>query len=43
MRSELGDKIRLQHILDAIDEIHKYLVGAELPVFLGNSMMRFHV
>lgn len=34
MRSELGDKIRLQHILDAIDEIHKYLVAADLPVLL---------
>lgn len=41
MRSELGDKIRLKHILDAIDEIHKYLITADLPVFLENSMMRF--
>lgn len=41
MRSELGDTIRLQHILDAIDEIQKYLVGADLKVFLENSMMRF--
>ena len=31
----------MQHILDAIEEIHKYLVAVELPVFLGNSMMRF--
>jgi len=41
MRSELGDKIRLQHILDAIEEIHKYLIAADLSVFLENSMMRF--
>lgn len=41
MRSELGDKIRLQHILDAIDEIHTYLVAADFSVFLDNSMMRF--
>jgi len=41
MRSELGDKIRLQHILDAIEEIQKYLIGTELSVFLENSMMRF--
>jgi uncharacterized protein with HEPN domain len=41
MRSELGDKIRLQHILEAIDEIHKYLTSADLSVFLDNSMMRF--
>ena len=41
MRSELGDKIRLRHILDAIEEIQKYLGAVELPVFLENSMMRF--
>ena len=29
MRSEMGDKIRLQHIPDAIDEIHKYLFSAD--------------
>jgi len=31
----------LQHILDAIDEIHKYVIAADLSVFLENSMMRF--
>lgn len=41
MKSESGDKIRLQHILDAIYEIHKYLIAADLSVFLENSMMRF--
>jgi len=41
MRSELGDKIRLQHILDAIEEIHKYITVADFSVFLENSMMRF--
>ena len=41
MRSEMGDKIRLQHILDAIDEIHKYLFSADQSAFLENSMMRF--
>lgn len=41
MRSELGDEIRLQHILDAIEEIQKYLKDADLSVFLENSMMRF--
>ena len=41
MRSEVGDKIRLQHILDAIEEIEKYLIAADLSVFLDNSMMRF--
>ena len=41
MRSEYGDKIRLQHILDAIEEIHKYLIEADFSIFLENSMMRF--
>jgi uncharacterized protein with HEPN domain len=41
MRSELGDNIRLQHILDAIDEIHTYLMAADVSEFLENSMMRF--
>ena len=41
MRSELGDKIRLQHILDAIEEIQKYLTSADFEIFLENSMMRF--
>lgn len=41
MKSELGDKIRLPHILDAIDEIHKYIKGADFSLFLENSMMRF--
>ena len=41
MRSELGDTIRLQHIIDAIEEIEKYLVATDLSIFLENSMMRF--
>jgi uncharacterized protein with HEPN domain len=41
MRSELGDKIRLKHILDAINEIHSYLISADRSIFLENSMMRF--
>jgi uncharacterized protein with HEPN domain len=41
MRSELGDKIRLQHILDAVDEIQKYLTSVDFPTFLENSMIRF--
>lgn len=41
MRSELGDKIRLQHILDAIEEIQKYLIAVDFSVFIENSMMRF--
>lgn len=41
MKNKLGDKIRIQHILDAIEEIDSYLSAADLPTFLANSMMRF--
>lgn len=41
MRGKLGDKIRLQHIYDAILEIESYLVNKDFHDFLGNSMMRF--
>ena len=33
MRSEFGDKIRLQHILQAIDETQKYLLSADFNTF----------
>ena len=41
MQSELGDEIRLKHVLDAIEEIEKYLLEVEFPMFIENSMMRF--
>ncbi len=41
MRSKLGDKIRLQHITDAILEIQKYVLDVEFPTFIESSMMRF--
>jgi uncharacterized protein with HEPN domain len=41
MRSESGDKVRLKHILDAIEEIEKYLSEVSFPIFIENSMMRF--
>ena len=41
MRSELGDKVRLKHVLDAIEEIEKYLLEVSFPIFIENSMMRF--
>ncbi len=41
MRGKLGDKVRLQHIYDAILEIETYLVNQEFPDFMANSMMRF--
>lgn len=41
MRGKLGDKVRLQHILDAILEIESYLVEKDFSDFTQNSMMRF--
>lgn len=41
MRSKLGDKARLQHILNAILEIESYLVDTDFSHFTENSMMRF--
>jgi len=41
MRGRLGDKARLQHILDAILEVEDYLVEIDFAKFLENSMMRF--
>jgi len=41
MRGKLGDKIRLNHILEAILEIESYLMNAEFELFMENSMMRF--
>jgi uncharacterized protein with HEPN domain len=41
MRGRLGDKVRLQHIIDAIQEIEGYLIDADFSKFMENSMMRF--
>ena len=41
MRSKLGDKVRLQHILDAMLEVENYIGKAEFKDFESNSMMRF--
>lgn len=41
MRGKTGDKIRLQHILDAISEIEAYLEDRNFKDFMANSMMRF--
>lgn len=41
MRNRSGDKARLQHILDAIEEIESYIVDADFDKFMENSMMRF--
>lgn len=41
MRGKLGDKIRLMHILDAIEEIQNYISQVDFDAFMDNSMMRF--
>ncbi len=41
MKGKPGDRQRLTHILDAIDEIQRYTENVELKSFLENSMMRF--
>jgi uncharacterized protein with HEPN domain len=39
MTDRLGDKIRLQHILDAISEIETYTKGVDFAQFSSNSML----
>ena len=41
MRGNFGDKARLLHIYDAIQEIENYLIDIDFKIFLSNSMMRF--
>ena len=41
MRGDLGDRARLQHILDAIFEIELYTRQVGFYAFAANSMMRF--
>ncbi len=41
MKGKPGDRQRLTHILEAIDEIQRYTDEIELKSFLENSMMRF--
>lgn len=41
MKGRLGDKVRLQHVIDAIREIGLYLDSISYEQFLGNSEKRF--
>jgi len=41
VRGKLGDRARLNHILEAILEVEKYVLSADYEIFLNNSMMRF--
>jgi len=37
----MGDRQRLLHIIEAIDEIHAYTLNTSLKSFLDKAMMRF--
>jgi uncharacterized protein with HEPN domain len=41
MKGRLGDKVRLQHILDAVNEVEIYLENVSYEQFLENSEKRF--
>jgi uncharacterized protein with HEPN domain len=41
MKGSIGDRQRLLHILEAIDEIQNYTSNTDIKDFLKNSMMRF--
>ncbi|OGB65987.1 MAG: hypothetical protein A2Y94_04440 [Caldithrix sp. RBG_13_44_9] len=41
MKSKIADRVRIQHILDAIKEIQSYTAGVSFEDFRQNSMMRF--
>jgi len=43
MNEKLGDKQRLMHIYDAIEEIESYITNSVQKDFDNNSMMRFAV
>jgi uncharacterized protein with HEPN domain len=41
MRGRLPDKVRIQHILDAIAEVEKYITDISLQAFVENSEKRY--
>jgi uncharacterized protein with HEPN domain len=41
MKGKLGDNIRLEHILNAINEVETYLMRCSYAEFLSNSEKRF--
>jgi len=41
MRNSFGDKVRLQHIYDAILQIESYVDESTYDIFESNSMMQF--
>ncbi len=41
MKGRITDKIRINHILDAISEVEEYLTGVSYDEFIANSEKRF--
>lgn len=41
MKKGIGDEARLKHILDAISEIEKYIIGFSVESFLKDSKTHF--
>ena len=41
MKGELTDKVRIQHMLDAISEVEQYLIDVSYEDFVVNSEKRF--
>ena len=41
MKRQLTDKVRVSHVLDAINEIERYLIGVSYQEFIANSEKRF--
>lgn len=41
MRGKLGDKARINHIIESIQEIETYVLDSDKQAFIQNSMMRF--
>ena len=41
MKKELTDKVRVSHVLDAINEVEKYPTGVSYNDFLANSEKKF--
>lgn len=39
MQDRLGDKVRLNHILDSIIEVENYIQNTDIEGFVNNSMM----
>jgi uncharacterized protein with HEPN domain len=40
MKNKLGDKARLEHILNAIEEIESFIKDLDLDGFLNNSLFQ---